>query len=677
MVRWQDVAKYLTGGVGIIALFSALFLLTGVSYTHSGDIYCDEICESYINVTTKYWRICFDNYNGTKYEAETLFKKQTRSRTLHVNLDHVDNIIQTEPKVEVEWLVPARGKGNWRPIKGGDCWERGKNNRIKLVGHKEKAQNVKWSFILGDKVDIDPEWIGSNYTIDGDKVYINDSKAYIEAYPHTVRGSDWVTFNFTSKVYSGDVDLVLGFDTDSLQAQGVRKYNPTNESRQASYTCNYEFNFSSIPKHAWCYENVSSLNNETNETVYSTRLIFERDFDSGNLSAKTIYWTEDYIDEYKTISNDLFNSIDYDYQGMNKWYYYKNLAITQGEPNAFQVKINNLDPWGAGKKYWFAIKPSGETIQQAIDNGHFYALDPWTSELNDSLVSYWKMDDSSGNLIDVFDSNDCSYTGALYSQAGLIETSIGFDGINDLADCGDAYDVGTGGFAISLWVKGDRLAGLDAAPAGKSDWGAGAFFMVKLVSTDHFGFYATSLTPTLAQGTSTPDDSNWHHVVVSYNGTHGKVYVDGVLESITAMSGDIGVNANSFKIGARNSGSNRWNGTIDEVALFNEALTDGGVAATETAGGQVAELYNSGAGLPFGPPPSADSCTYSSGNWEIECSDNCNISGNVDVLGNNISVNGTGYLHITANITNFLKLSAHGTDSSNICRINCNGGCFK
>ncbi len=160
-MKWQDVKKLLIGGsvVGIVTLFSALFLLTGVSYTHSGDIECGEVCESYINITTTYWRICFDSYDDTKYENETLFKKQTRSRTLHVNLDKVDNIIHTEPEVEVDWLVPTYGN-KWRPIKNGDCWDRGKVNKIKLVGHKEATQTVKWSFNVGDEVNIDPNWYG-------------------------------------------------------------------------------------------------------------------------------------------------------------------------------------------------------------------------------------------------------------------------------------------------------------------------------------------------------------------------------------------------------------------------------------------------------------------------------------------------------------------------------------
>jgi len=164
-MKWQQGAAIfliiIASGTGLITytdLFGVLFDLTGVEYTFTGDQVCGEECESYINITTSYWRICFAGYNDTKYENEILFKKVSRSRTLHVNLDKVDNIISTAPNTPVDWLVPAVGAGNWRPIQDGDCWERGKVNKIKLVGHKTKYDIVKWSFKTGDIVDIDPLW---------------------------------------------------------------------------------------------------------------------------------------------------------------------------------------------------------------------------------------------------------------------------------------------------------------------------------------------------------------------------------------------------------------------------------------------------------------------------------------------------------------------------------------
>ncbi len=74
-----------------------------------------------------------------------------------------------------------------------------------------------------------------------------------------------------------------------------------------------------------------------------------------------------------------------------------------------------------------------------------------------------------------------------------------------------------------------------------------------------------------------------------------------------------------------------------------------------------------------------DSCNYSgSGNWEVDCWDNCVISSNVDLLGNNISIVGSGSFSTTANITNFLDLYIEGTNSVNRCEVFCSGGgCFR
>lgn len=232
MVKWQDVKKYLIGSsIGIVILFSALFFLTGVDYTYSEDINCGETCESYINITTSYWRICFDNYNGTKYENEILFKKQIRSRTLHVNLDKIDNIISTEPKINVDWMVPTYGN-NWRPIKSGDCWERGKVNKIKLIGHKESTQTIKWGFDLGDKVNIDPIWYGDSNiesisrNANLDLIKIGDSYTFIDWLENKYVNYDgfWKVFsNATTLTRNGD-RLIFNYNDKDLIIQPLVEY---------------------------------------------------------------------------------------------------------------------------------------------------------------------------------------------------------------------------------------------------------------------------------------------------------------------------------------------------------------------------------------------------------------------------------------------------------------------
>lgn len=53
-----------------------------------------------------------------------------------------------------------------------------------------------------------------------------------------------------------------------------------------------------------------------------------------------------------------------------------------------------------------------------------------------------------------------------------------------------------------------------------------------------------------------------------------------------------------------------------------------------------------------------DTCTYTSGNWFIEGSDNCVISSPVDLSGNNVTINGTGSLTGITNINNAKVITA-------------------
>jgi len=193
-LSWQKVALILSSILlvgGIItysSLFGSLFQLKGINYTASGDVYCDTTCESYINVTTSYWSVCFGYFNNTKYQNETLFKKVALSRTLWVNLNNVKNVISTNPEVPVDWLVPAIN--GWRIIKDGDCWNRKKVNKIKIVGHKEKSETIKWGLSMGEYISLDPLWIGipdettpinetPSYNLTHKYIYSNESKTWI------------------------------------------------------------------------------------------------------------------------------------------------------------------------------------------------------------------------------------------------------------------------------------------------------------------------------------------------------------------------------------------------------------------------------------------------------------------------------------------------------------------
>lgn len=75
---------------------------------------------------------------------------------------------------------------------------------------------------------------------------------------------------------------------------------------------------------------------------------------------------------------------------------------------------------------------------------------------------------------------------------------------------------------------------------------------------------------------------------------------------------------------------------------------------------------------------SEDTCDYGSGNWEVNCADNCSISSDVDLSGNDIAIDGAGTFTITgANITNFGNGLVTGENTTDQCVVRClDGGCL-
>lgn len=69
----------------------------------------------------------------------------------------------------------------------------------------------------------------------------------------------------------------------------------------------------------------------------------------------------------------------------------------------------------------------------------------------------------------------------------------------------------------------------------------------------------------------------WIHIAGTYDGSTARLYVDGVLIDSKPITGDFGPDSNSFILGGNGNGnmvSERFPGQIDEIVLYNRALTD-------------------------------------------------------------------------------------------------------
>ena len=86
------------------------------------------------------------------------------------------------------------------------------------------------------------------------------------------------------------------------------------------------------------------------------------------------------------------------------------------------------------------------------------------------------------------------------------------------------------------------------------------------------------------QATFSAATDTWYHVVGVREGTSVKLYINGVLNNTDAgNSGNMVYSANPrVEIGtktASNTGSTAWKGIIDEVRIYNRALSDSEIKA--------------------------------------------------------------------------------------------------
>jgi len=173
---------------------------------------------------------------------------------------------------------------------------------------------------------------------------------------------------------------------------------------------------------------------------------------------------------------------------------------------------------------------------------------------------------------------------------GRFGGALSFDGVNDwvtFADTtGSAIDLTTG-MTIEAWVRpGSTMTDwntvvLKERGAGNLSWALYAHdgFPQPSGFNSPAGYTRTNpvaSTTDRAVRTNAPLPINqWTHLATTYDGANMRLYVNGVLVSTVAQTGGLSVGNGALKIGGNSvfSGGEFFHGLIDEVRIYNRALT--------------------------------------------------------------------------------------------------------
>ena len=204
------------------------------------------------------------------------------------------------------------------------------------------------------------------------------------------------------------------------------------------------------------------------------------------------------------------------------------------------------------------------------------------------LVGYWSFDDGSGTTAEDFSPSGTN-TGTLTNGPTWVDGKLGkalsFDGISTYVSLGNPgnspLNVGTSDFTIASWIKTTDGGGQRCIVSS-----TGSSRGVRFGLTGGHPYYLIGDGTTYREssiGSAVVNDGNWHHLVIVFSRTSSTAtaYVDGMSSGVDSFSASIGsANSGSTKvIGAMAAGTGLINGTIDDVRIYNRALSQAEITA--------------------------------------------------------------------------------------------------
>lgn len=220
-------------------------------------------------------------------------------------------------------------------------------------------------------------------------------------------------------------------------------------------------------------------------------------------------------------------------------------------------------------------------------------LTEYISDMNpiwNGLKGYWRMDETTGdNILDALGISNGSTVTADIELVGK-HNACRYFAAGDIATVPHTTTISiANNVTFSLWTKPMYSGGQGGFIAYKGSY-PGYNYRLVYYATTQFEF-ACALNGTFfaisSLGISYPAGT-WYHVVGQYeNGVGQKIYVNASLRGSNSNVGTLNTNTEPLYIGKYHGGGYDYTGYIDEIAVWDRALSQ-----TE-----ITELYNAGSGI--------------------------------------------------------------------------------
>ena len=197
------------------------------------------------------------------------------------------------------------------------------------------------------------------------------------------------------------------------------------------------------------------------------------------------------------------------------------------------------------------------------------------TSLQKGLVAHWSLD---GNAKDSTPyANDGTISGATSTtdRKGQTDAALNFNGVDNYVDCGNSASLKNMGSAVTVaaWAKYNAYGGggqsYSVIVVKGSPW---TFLLENPSNKIRFRVTAGGVDAN-AQDSVAHELNRWYHFVGTYDGENIRIYKDGVQVGITPRTGALGVNDITAKIGTYQGTNYNFNGTLDDVRIYNRALS--------------------------------------------------------------------------------------------------------
>ncbi len=208
-----------------------------------------------------------------------------------------------------------------------------------------------------------------------------------------------------------------------------------------------------------------------------------------------------------------------------------------------------------------------------------FAAFPASGSLMDGLVSYWTFDEPSGNI--AYDSAGTN-NGTLYGDAtwtgGVLNGGLQFSGTGYVnVPSSPSLNITGDEITISAWYRpSTNDPALNENHQIVSKWlGSDSAYTLGYCESSNYIWLAINSNNNVRAYSSVPVDNvnQWYHIVGVYNGSEQVVYVNKVAGTSVANTGNIHLSTQPLRISGYPSDYKPLNGTVDDIRIYNRALS--------------------------------------------------------------------------------------------------------